>query len=128
MTDGGRMTQTELEERCDYWRRILRLQDWKITVEVKRGRDMELGKRNGGEIVMLSNHRRAWIYLLDPLDIRPETLAENEMEKILVHELLHVLTEPFDLPEEGLVHVAEEQLINCVAEALVALDRRGEGP
>jgi hypothetical protein len=112
-----------MQDRCAYWQQILRLQDWTITVEIKRDRDMETS-RNGGEIVTLPKHRRAWIYLLDPTDIRPEALPENDMEKILIHELLHIYTEPFGLPDDGPKNTVEEQMINALAEALLKLDRR----
>lgn len=119
------MTIEELRERCKVWQGRLRLSDWDVTVEIKRARDMQ-NDDCAGEVERILNVRRAWIVLRDLVDTRSECQDENDLEITLVHELIHLYTEPLDLPSTGLKHTAEEQMIDALARALVALDREGK--
>lgn len=116
------MTQDELTALARKWQQRLRLQDWDVTVEIKRAREMSLDGK-AGEVVMVLEQRRAWITLRDMTDVDPEEQADNDPEVTVVHELLHLFTEPLGLPEEGPRATAEEQMLNAVSRALVALDR-----
>ncbi|SRR6266852_2570024 len=107
------------------WQRRLGLRDWTVTVKLCRARDMD-DEDSNGEVQILLNHRRAFIALRDPLDVKPEYHPENDLEETLVHELLHLWTEPLSLPDAGPRQVAEEQALNALAKALVALAREAD--
>lgn len=115
------MTQAELDAAIARWQERLCLRDWTIIGRVKRVWEMTAGK--GGEIEINLNTHTAWLDYLDPGDRLPEWAHLNDGETIVVHELLHILTEPLSIAAEGLEHHAHEWLIECVARALVALDR-----
>ncbi|WP_160112318.1 hypothetical protein [Salicibibacter kimchii] len=116
-------TQEELEQKLVYWQKILKLQDWDISIEKKKmiGEDFE------GNVQCFLESKEAFISILDE-DYRPDdSLGEHDMEETLVHELLHLHLYPIseiaeDKPNYDLF---EEQAINALAKAYVYLDRRG---
>jgi hypothetical protein len=119
-------TAEQLRERCLYWQQVLRLQDWRIDVRVVRMKEMEGddGEERGGCILRWSQDRQATLKILDSIDYPPDCHLEEDQERTLVHELLHLYTQPFDLPDTGPKQLAEEQMINALAGALVQLERR----
>lgn len=120
------MTVEELRERCRLWQHRLRLLDWDVKVEIKRQRDMIHPEGKAGEVEMVLEQRMAWITLRDMVDIAPEDQDENDLEYSLVHELLHLWTEPLGLPDDGPKKIAEEQMLNSLCRAFVKLDREGK--
>ncbi len=122
MPKGAILTQEALEERSAYWQKVLRLQDWNIQAVVVRRRDMELECVQGECEPQLSN-KRATIRLLDPVDYLPDNEWPQDMERTLVHELLHLHMEPFCYDLEGVENGLMEQAICCIADGLVALHR-----
>lgn len=116
-------TNEEAQDACKEWQKILRLQDWAVKVFIKRARDMSL-EGGQGEVHWGLQSKSASILLLDPLDYPPGLRQEQDMEKTLVHELLHLHSAPFDNFEyESLENTALEQAIDLTAEALVELKR-----
>jgi hypothetical protein len=121
------MTQEELVEATALWQARLRLVDWDIHAKVKRERDME-AKGRGGEMLVQLTSRTAWLTLLDRNDLDPDYARLNDAEVTLVHELLHIYTEPLEIPEHGPKHIAEETMLEMVSRALVAAYRSGGDP
>ncbi|MEK4236454.1 hypothetical protein [Paenibacillus sp. FSL H7-0714] len=117
-------TEEQLKEKCAEWQKVLRLQDWDVKTSIERGRDMNLPNSNG-VITVQEEHRSANIRILDPLDYSPDELHPQDMEKILIHELLHIHLFPMTKDYEGYLATAEEQAINMIAGALVGLARKG---
>lgn len=118
------VTIEELQDRCAYWQKVLRLQDWDIKLSVVR--QWEIPDSWGTCDPHLSK-KIATIKILDKLDDgEPGCSEAYDAEKTLVHELLHVHFEPFATKEdEGTpVEVAQHQVIHALSSALVALDRK----
>lgn len=121
------MRKNELEERLAYWQKVLRLQDWRIHVEMVDSDEIE---NNAGQCHVHQHGKTAVIKLIKPEAYNrtssfakafPDTL---EVEVTLVHELLHI---PFDglfVEEENEIREdREEQALEMTAHALVRLDR-----
>lgn len=116
------MTQKELKSLLPLWQKILRLQDWDITFEV-RYLDEDYGscscdmqdKTASLEILELSHPR--W------------KLTKKIPEIYLVHELLHVMLWPLvgNKEDQDINKInAEEQVVNFLADALVKLRHEEE--
>lgn len=116
----------QLQERCNYWQERLKLRDWTVRAELTRVFDFqEEGK--AGEILIKAEHRFALIYILPEGDYSDRKVFPIDQERVLVHELLHIHLEPL-WPEERRTscHIPEEQAINAIADALIALERNAE--
>lgn len=117
-------TGEELLAKCEEWQKILRLQDWIITVHIRRERDFTLSDSNA-EIITTLPKRMATIHILDPIDYPPDQSEPQDMELSLVHELLHIhLFTFFADREDEMRIVAEEQAIEAISRGLIALARK----
>lgn len=117
-------TEDELRTKCEVWQKILRLQDWIITVNIRRERDFVLSDSNA-EIIPTLPKRMATIHILDPIDYPPGQAEPQDMELSLVHELLHIHLFPlFADREDEMRLVAEEQAIEAISRGLIELSRR----
>lgn len=108
-----------------YWQKLLSLQDWEIVVRICAPDDMD-NKEVQGEVEYQAHKKAAVVRLLDPRDYPPNPSWPQDMERTLVHELVHLhfaekttdekLTGPvFDL--------VEERVVNATSQALVDLRR-----
>lgn len=111
-----------LKQRMYEWQRRLRLQDWIIDLKLERG--FVMGELIG-KVQPYTHNKRAVISLLDPEDYSPTDLLPYDMECVLIHELLHLHFWP--LTKRDGENEFEEQAINAIAEALIALDRYDVG-
>jgi hypothetical protein len=102
------------------WAKILRLQDWHITIRYCRRFEFPTEDVKGGDISMLLAKRDASIRILDPIDYAPTYLPPIDTELTVVHELVHVHIEGFYRDYDS---VAMEQAVHALSSALVALDR-----
>jgi hypothetical protein len=119
------MNDEQLQERCVYWQKVLRLQDWEVSVQVTRDRDFR-GPHNQGECEWVIGTKHAAIRILDPVDYPPNRMWPQDMERVLVHELLHLHFAPFDSAEAGSMEDnAQEQAIESIASGMVMLERVG---
>ncbi len=114
-------TQEQIDAALAYWQRILRLQDWDVKAKVKRRGDSQ------GHIIIVHESKKAQIILLDPVDWDPETDWDQDHEKTLVHELVHLHVTPIlrglDRPDDGSRDILEEQAVDLIAEAFVRVKR-----
>ncbi|CAF1787884.1 hypothetical protein NRS6110_04448 [Bacillus subtilis] len=118
------MNTDDLIKLCSEWQTILRLQDWNVKCEIKRANDMLL-KDVAGECNWDINSKVAAISILDPIDYPSDHLEQQDIEKTLVHELLHLHYAPFDQFENDSPEIVNiEQSINLISEALVNLRRK----
>lgn len=122
--------QEELEAGLAKWQKILRLQDWNIITGIKRAKDMH-ERDNRGEAWPWNEHKRARIYLVDHVDHEDPDWGDLDHERILVHELLHlhvnrIMDEVSDVDKKlaDRLHTQEEECVNLIADALIALDRK----
>lgn len=117
------LTEVELRQKCAEWQKVLRLEDWDVKVKLKRGRDLELG--GAGECGWTIEKKQALIKITDSADYPPDCIIPQDMERTLVHELLHLHFAPFDDFESGTAEdTATEQAIHFISCALVDLARR----
>ena len=103
---------------CDGWQKILRLQDWKVFVEICRARDLPDDAAGHNKIDILK--KKSVIGLLAEIDRSPGAAWQYDLEKDLVHELLHLHFFAGDELSDA-QYVAMEQGIEILAEALVSL-------
>lgn len=112
--------QVQLDKRRAYWQQVLRLQDWDVAAKVVRQDKLTLGRQ--GECQWGLERKEAIIRLLDPIDYPDDCQRKQDHELTLVHELLHLHFAAF-AAEGGAAEIAQEQAIQCIAKALVALER-----
>jgi hypothetical protein len=117
-------SQPRLESWLREWQQALRLQDWRLKIEVKREKDMECEACHG-----LCSYSPALksgtITVRDSIDFQDGAGYPEDVEATIVHELLHLHFSPFYV-NKGLVNTFQEQAIEVIAQSLVGLKRRGE--
>lgn len=114
-----------LEELLEEWKSILHLGQWDI--ELRRSRQVDfLEGDNQGEITFNRVERQAIVRILDPIDW-VDIPFKQDMEKTLVHELLHIIYADFE-PEDSnsLQYTLWHRSIDSMARVLVSLKRKGE--
>lgn len=122
------LTLPALRERAAYWQNRLALRDWEIKLGI--GRMHALGDGTLGETHCHSNKRQAKVNVLDPRDVDGQGFwfdgEVHDWEITLVHELLHLhFHDVFPrFPHKKPAGIAAERMIDAVAKALVALDRK----
>jgi hypothetical protein len=120
----GAPTLDDLGALVALWQQRLELQDWHV--EVTYARAWELTTQVGhcaGEIDYLVPARWACMRIRDPQDYVPTTWMPEDIERTVVHELLHLHLGPFAAEDDSPADVAQHQMINALARALVALAR-----
>ncbi|MCO7127806.1 hypothetical protein NIE88_18835 [Sporolactobacillus shoreicorticis] len=118
------LSDDQLQSKLLKWKKRLRLQDWEVAISIIRARDMDLDDCQG-ECHWNIQSKLAWIHILDPVDYEPNKSFPQDMEKTLVHELLHLHFAPFTSDDESeMIDTAHEQAIDLIARALVETDRQ----
>jgi hypothetical protein len=115
------LTLEELEKLCGEWVEVLGLTDWRIFVSIKRTDDMNLSCVDG-EVKYTFIVKSAIINVLDHIDYPSEMLFPQDMERILVHELLHLKMDRI-FHAKGDYTEMQHQLLNDMAVALVRVKR-----
>lgn len=121
------LTLDELKELCAKWQEILRLQDWNIEIRISRARDFEV-ENACGECSWVLPRKEALIRILDPLDYSPNHVFPQDMERTLVHELLHLhFAEISEKAEAAGINIdtSLEQALHGIDGALANLRRGG---
>lgn len=124
---GTRVTLDQLQERLAYWSEKLRVQDWEIRLEWGHPREMT-GKL--GTTTFLDYKRQALILLTPPDHIAAaqEThfseTEDNDLERTLVHELLHVRMRGFEPTNGDVEEDTAHAFIHEMSGLLVELDRK----
>jgi hypothetical protein len=121
-------SETFANERLAIWQKRLNLQDWKISVVMSRA--TELKPKTLGNIHWDLDKKSAVIRVLDPADYRlpfPDML--KDMEFTVVHELIHLQFAPVvsELQRSDANRREEEHAVNHMTDALLKLDRAGNG-
>lgn len=117
---------SQINELCKKWQEILKLHDWDVRVDLGRPDELSEPDREGECFVELAKSE-ALIRLLDP-KISYDFTFQYDVEKVLVHELLHLSFAPFEPEDDSLRHDLWEQTIERMAKTLVAFQRRVENP
>lgn len=115
------LTEESLETTLKMWQQFLRLQDWKITAEIVD--TPKLDDHQIGRCGYLIEERCAKIEIVSPelgdrilLD-EASFLVVYDMEKTLLHEILHVFLAPLEADSD---RVFLEQRINHLADRLIS--------
>lgn len=120
MTDPAR---PDLDALLAEWQPALRLQHWTITVQYTRR--LEASAQNRYMLLSLKSK----IEIVDPIDYNADYCNEpQDVERSLVHELLHLHFAAISPDNDSPQHVHEEQAVESLARAFVALKRRGQTP
>lgn len=119
----------EIKKLVRHWQKELRLRDWIVSCEVaKKPRDKD-GIPVLGQIHIWLEERRAVLVVKKPSAVLANDSAYGvhqeafELERIVVHELLHLYFEYYDTMTNP---VPLEQAINALADKLVADKYKGE--
>ena len=118
--------QAELDGCVVKWQKILRLQDWDIRAKIA-ATTRELGIDPPDAMVNVNHKRRCATILLNPEPGAHKDIWPVDQEQNVVHELVHIFTEPFwpeDKGEDSCKWMLAEQCVDSLANALIALDRR----
>lgn len=113
--------QEEAEAVLVKWQKMLRLQDWDVKIDVRRGRDFNTDSQ--AEVTWLEEKKMAIIHLLDPIDYDNKYFPHDH-EVSIVHELLHLHMVRFAAESGTPEDIAQEQAINALSLALVGLRRK----
>lgn len=102
------------------WQTKLGLSDWTLTVRLVRASEMN-GENRVGECIHHLESKTALIRILEQVEhealVMPHTEQKWDLDRILVHELIHLSFAPFEIVE-GPGQIAQEQAINALAKAL----------
>lgn len=119
--------QEQLDACLHYWQKVLRLQDWIIKATLTRRRDID--KESDGHCDAYLCRKAANICIVTAESYGDDNFQELDQEHILVHELVHIYEFPImaqlndDDAKEATFH-QREQLVDCLATALIALNRK----
>jgi hypothetical protein len=110
----------QMQARCEYWQKVLRLQDWNIVVSIVSALEMD-SPRAWGQNHWFSHEKVSKIKLVTPEDAAKQGgMVQYIPEETLVHELLHLHLASWET--EGDLELAQmEFAINAIAHALFTL-------
>ena len=116
----GQVATQFTQEKLAVWQQRLKLDDWKISISMKRL--SELPPKTLGGIRWDKKRKTAVMWILDAADYRlPVAKMLDDMELTIVHELVHL--DLAALPRGEASRSTEEQAVNGIAQAMLALER-----
>ena len=123
-------TEAELAALCREWQDRLSLQPWHITVVIERRERIDANVQTQGAQASCDQNtcsRRARIHIgrLEDWPLVDAVAPDDplDMERNLVHELLHIVLANWPSPETSVEKRLKEQSIEDLARALVGLKR-----
>lgn len=119
------LTQEELENKLEYWKEKLRLQDWDIEVSIRRKNDMQFDAL--AIVSWTLSKKMATIRVLDQIDYDPSCMGVRDMENDLIHELLHLHFAPINdhfSNDNDVYSTFEEQAIESITSGLISSERK----
>jgi hypothetical protein len=105
------------------WQRILRLQDWDVSITYGRWHEVH----NGAHAHLHHSWERheAHIVVRDPDDQKePVWLGDNEIEITIIHELLHLKFAGLNIPDTTVSE--QEAVVESLARTLLKLEQKDE--
>lgn len=108
----------EAKRHLAYWKERLGLQPWNITVDIRYAIESHEGE---AEVDVVWEAEIARISILHPDSYRARgMLGGQDIERAIVHELLHLVLDPIEPPDrKGLQWRVFEQVLDRIARALV---------
>lgn len=116
------MTQDELQALCDEWRGRLRLSEWRVVARFVKRHKIAGAPRAQASCEHVFSLKAAEIEIVDT-DGEEQSVFWDDVESVLVHELLHCHFSGFMGDSETPEGKLQEQVIQQLALALVALKR-----
>lgn len=114
------VNDAQIEKWMKTWRRRLGLDDWTVTATMVRSWDLKPDTL--GNLKWNSGTKTATIRVLNPIDYDlPPGEVPADIEYTVLHELVHLQLAL--LPRETSSKGLEEQVVNRISEALMALDK-----
>lgn len=114
-TDGPRQ---DLDAILREWQPALRLQHWTITIQYTR----RLGA--SAQVRYFVNSLKAKIEVIDPIDYDADFCNEpQDVERSVVHELIHLHFAPLSPDNDSPGHLHEEQAVEALSRAIVGVKR-----
>lgn len=121
------LTAEKLQERCEFWQKVLRLQDWTVKVKLADLADMDAASTMA--CILTHADRRNAVLSFVRHEQRGKEEFPNSDDHVLVHELLHIYFDDFDTGVGTRFRQAEEQAVDALAGVIVGLQARvQEGP
>ncbi len=121
------MTQKKLEFFVRKWQKTLGLQDWEI--EIRHTHHSNLSGGRSADVQMNLDAREALVQIIEPGHYYHWNNKEQDVEKDIVHELIHIPLQAVEIyarrKEEKAIEIAVENAVNQIKMALIMLDRRG---
>lgn len=111
-------TSADLTALCCEWQKVLRLQDWDVRITFARHFDIP---ERLGQCSWILNKKAANIEILIPGDFNHSSEWRQDIEKTVVHELLHLHFAPID--KDDSTEQPTEQAIEALAGGFVSLKR-----
>lgn len=121
MTPEVILTEDELRELCAEYQKILRLQDWRVTVRVGRPTKQDEGFDSG--IGWNIENKVAEVFIPSAEYYPQDAVEPQDMELHLVHELTHLHIAPMPIAREDRNNKDVEFAVEAMAEAVVNLRR-----
>lgn len=118
---GGMTEDSHLAHLAREWQRILRLKDWDIRVRFAHAHDLSTDAQ--AECRWTLSSKKAVLLILYPEEYDDFIAFQQDIEKSLVHELLHLHFAPFAAETGTPEDTAQEQAIDLIACGLVNLKR-----
>lgn len=112
------MTDEQLQALCETWQKRLGLADWKVKARFVKHYEMDHSNITG-ECQWVLARREATIKILVEEDYPPSLVEGYDLERTLVHELIHLHFAPFWADDGSLEQLLQEQAIEALAKALV---------
>lgn len=104
-----------------HWQKILRLQDWDISVAILRRSDMA-DVNNLAQNAVWTTSKISQIQVMHPEDW-PLGNHKQDVEADIVHELIHLHLDGLNFKKGSVKWVQVEQSIECMTSALLGLRR-----
>lgn len=118
-------TETELNELCQGFQKLLRLQDWEIHVQLV---DQLSIPGDEASVTHKLSLKEATINIPTPETFASSLSANQDMRHLLLHEMIHLYFSGFQLDDlSGVGHELFELAINSIAGALATLIDRADG-
>lgn len=102
----------QLKKDLDFWLKALRLQDWNISLCL--GGDTSVRGRSTAACIQVEPYQKQAM-------VRIGIVEGHNTEESLVHELLHLHTEPWIIEDESSDELLKEQFLNIISRTLVQL-------
>ena len=118
-------TKEELEILCKEWQATLGMSEWEIAICISRDNDMSVSGQGCNKVTPAK--KIAFIYIVDPIDYpiyNESSIWPQDMERTLVHELIHIHMYVWDnIKPDSVENILLEQTVDTLSKALVNLKR-----